>query len=168
MVVRSACRPAHRRRCVLPRMHAFSTATSDPNLIAAQRRRSVRSTTPSHRRPPHPEELLDSALHDPDERPPPPSSADTSVPSCGLGDLFGFEFATEEEVAREAAADWLASASGFESDVGGHGLGAVVCAFSGRRDLASSAGGVGPEGAGSDAGCGMGARSCAYSWPNAG
>ena len=65
------------------------------------------------------EQLLNSAVNDSDARPAPPASSGVPVPKQGLGDFFSFEFASDEDVAREAVADWLAAASVFESDVRG-------------------------------------------------
>ena len=67
------------------------------------------------------EQLLDSAVNDPDARPAPPPSSGVPVPKCGLGDYFSFEFPSDEDVAREAVAEWLSAAPMFESDLRGRG-----------------------------------------------
>ena len=66
---------------------------------------------------------LDAVVNDPDGRPAPPTSSGTEVPACGHGDLFKFDFASADDVAREVVAGWLTSAPEFASDVAAQGVG---------------------------------------------
>ena len=69
------------------------------------------------------EQDLDAVVNDSDRRPAPPTASGTEVPACGLGEMFKFQFASADDVAREAVADWLTSAPAFASDVAAQGVG---------------------------------------------
>ena len=69
------------------------------------------------------EQDLDAVVNDSDRRPAPPTASGTEVPACGLGEMFKFQFASADDVSREAVADWLTSAPAFASDVAAQGVG---------------------------------------------
>ena len=67
------------------------------------------------------EQDLYAVVNDRDERPPPPLESSARVSAVGLGEFWKHEFPTDEDVAREATADWLMGASSLASDLAGQG-----------------------------------------------
>ena len=69
------------------------------------------------------EQDLDSVVNDRDERPPTPLSSSARVPARGLGDFFKFIFPSEDDLWREATADWLLESASLASALAGQGAG---------------------------------------------
>ena len=69
------------------------------------------------------EQDLDAAVNDADERPAAPPSSENRVPAAGLGDMFKRIFPSDDDVEREATADWLVEATSMAADLAGQSAG---------------------------------------------